>query len=198
LSLFALSEYRQRMDAYEVAAHRAHMGETLNRLVTAVVMDARGIYASDTSQAAATFGEGGLDSLESMEGLLAQWVPMVPAGQKASFENLLERSAEFKAFRSETVRLAAEVGPKAANEQGNNEGNRNNRKAYQAEIDAIVNADITELAAVNNALDHFGNSIFAIVAAVTLLGAGAGAAFGLYLGRRQLSAPILDLTASMK
>ncbi len=198
LSLFALSEYRQRMDAYEVAAHRAHMGETLNRLVTAVVMDARGIYASDTSQAAAKFGEGVLDSLESMEGLLAQWVPMVPAGQKASFENLLERSAEFKAFRSETVRLAAEVGPKAANEQGNNEGNRNNRKAYQAEIDAIVNADIAELDAVNNALDQFGNTIFAIVAAVTLLGVGAGAAFGLYLGRRQLSAPILDLTASMK
>ncbi|MCB5201433.1 methyl-accepting chemotaxis protein [Neorhizobium sp. T786] len=198
LSLFAMSEYRTRMQAYEGAAQRAHMGESLNRLVTAVVMEARGIYASDTSQEAAKFGEGLVKNLASMEKLLSEWKPMVPASQQASFDNLLRRSEEFKAFRSETVRLASESGPEAANEQGNNEANRNNRKAYQTEIDAVVQADIVELETVNAELDQFGEAVFAIVAAVMLLGVGAGASFGLYLGRRQLSSPIIELTSSMK
>ena len=198
LSLFAISEYRERMHAYEAAAGRAHMGESLNRLVTAVVMESRGIYASDTSEEAVKFGEGLLKNLESMEKLLAKWGPNVPASQKASFDNLLKRSAEFKQFRSETVRLGIEVGPEAANEQGNNEANRSNRKAYQAEIDTVVDADLAELAVVDADLEQFSNMIFIVVAIVTLLGVLAGAVFGLYLGRRQLSAPILDLTNNMK
>ncbi|HEX5932699.1 MAG TPA: methyl-accepting chemotaxis protein [Pseudorhizobium sp.] len=198
LSLFAMSEYRTRMAAYEATAHRAHMGESLNRLVTAVVMEARGIYASDTNEQAAKFGEGLLKNLDKMETLLAEWKPMVPSHQQATFENLLQRSAEFKAFRSETVRLGTQVNPEAANEQGNNEGNRSNRKAFQAEIDNVVKADLAELEAVDTDLDQFSGLIIFVVAGVTLVGVSAGAAFGLYLGRRQLSAPIVEITESMK
>ncbi|MEH6690555.1 MAG: methyl-accepting chemotaxis protein [Pseudorhizobium pelagicum] len=198
LSVFAMSEYRTRMQAYEAAAQRAHMGETLNRLVTAVVMDARGIYGSKSTEQAAKFGEGVIKSLGSMEKLLADWQAILPESQRAGFQNLLQRSAEFKAFRSETVRLGSEVGPEAANEQGNNEGNRNNRKAYQAEIDAIVQSDLAELQRVDANLDDFSSTIIWVVGAITLLGVGAGASFGLYLGRRQLSGPIIEITDSMK
>src|SRR5690606_11026028 len=113
------------------------------------------------------------------------------------FENLQVKAEEFKAFRSETVRLSQEVDPEAANAQGNNEGNRANRKAFQAEIDAVVQADIAELQAVRVDLQYFSKMIFIVVSAVTLFGVAAGAAFGLYLGRRQLSAPITDLTDAM-
>lgn len=197
LSLFAMSEYRTRMHGYEDAARRAHMGESLNRIVTAVVMDARGIYASKTTEQAAKFGTGLTESLGKMDKLLAEWKAIVPQGQQAAFGNLMQRAGEFKTFRAETARLGAEVGPEAANEQGNNEANRANRKAFQAEIDAVVTADLAELESVDAALEQFSATVIALVAAVTLVGVGAGAAFGLYLGRRQLSAPITEITDSM-
>ncbi|HEX2146292.1 MAG TPA: methyl-accepting chemotaxis protein [Pseudorhizobium sp.] len=198
LSLFALSEYRAKMDAYEAAAHRAHLGESLNRLVTAVVMDARGIYSSRTTEQAAKFGEGMHASLDQMDTLLTEWKTTVPESEKASFQSLLQRASEFRTFRSETVRLGTEVGPEAANEQGNNEANRNNRKAFQAEIDKIVAADLEQLKAVDAEMDNFSSTIVVLLEVVTLLGVGAGAVFGLYLGRRQLSAPITEITESMK
>lgn len=46
LSIYAVSEFRVRTVAYEKAAERAYKGEALNRLVTAVVMEARGVYAA--------------------------------------------------------------------------------------------------------------------------------------------------------
>jgi len=198
ISIFAQTESRSLMQSYEAAAHRAHMGESLNRLVTAVVMDARGIYASDTKEQAAKFGDGLLTSLQKMDELLADWKTEVPDHQRASFENLLTRAAEFKAFRSETVRLGTEIGPEAGNEQGNNEANRANRKAFQAEIDAVVQADLAELEAVDAQVTQFGRMVVLTLSGITLFGVVAGAGFGLYIGRRQLSGPILDLTAAMK
>jgi methyl-accepting chemotaxis protein len=198
LSLFALSEYRTKMDAYEAAAQQAHMGESLNRLVTAVVMDARGIYASKTTEQASKFGAGLQASLDGMDKLLTEWKAGVPESEQANFQNLLQRASEFRTFRSETVRLGTEVGPEAANEQGNNEGNRNNRKAFQAEIDKIVAADLAKLDAVDAEMDAFSSTIVLALEIVTLLGVGAGAAFGLYLGRRQLSGPLLEITNSMQ
>ena len=198
LSVFAMTESRARMQEYEMAAHRAHMGESLNRLVTAVVMEARGIYASDTKEDAAKFGEGLLKNLQKIDELLAEWKTQIREDQRSTFDNLLARAAEFKAFRSETVRLATEIGPEAGNEQGNNEANRNNRKAFQAEIDAIIKADLDELTVVDADLDQFNQMVILLLSGVVLIGVAAGAGFGLYIGRRQLSGPILELTTTMK
>ena len=198
ISLFAIGEYRKQMQEYSDVADRVYKGEHLNRLVTAVVMDARGIYAAKDKEAAKQFGEGMLKSLGKMDALVAEWRPKVPAEQKDAFEKLVARSAEFKSFRSETARLSQAEGPQAANLQGNNEANRANRKAYQAEIDAIVKADQDQLASLSDGMDAFNNTVFYAVLATTLIGVGAGAGFGLYLGRRQLSQPITELTAIMK
>ncbi|CAN7150083.1 methyl-accepting chemotaxis protein [Neorhizobium sp. LjRoot104] len=198
LSLFAVEEYRAQTQQYADVADRAYKGEHLNRLVTAVVMDARGIYASKDSATAKQFGDGVLKSLGDMEKLIATWRPMVPAAQREAFDKLIARSAEFKTFRAETVRLSQTEGPQAANVQGNNEANRANRKAYQAEIDSVVKMDQTELDKLSAGMDAFGNMVFYSVLAATLIGVAGGMAFGLYLGRKELSQPILGLTSSMK
>ncbi|WP_037085061.1 methyl-accepting chemotaxis protein [Rhizobium sp. CF080] len=198
LSLFAVEEYRDQTQQYADVADRAYKGEHLNRLVTAVVMDARGIYAAKDNEAAKQFGDGVLKSLNDMEKLISAWRPMVPAVQKETFDKLIARSNEFKAFRTETVRLSQTEGPPAANVQGNNEANRANRKAYQAEIDAVVKMDRTELDTLSAGMDAFGNMVFYSVLAATLVGVAGGMAFGLYLGRKELSQPILGLTSSMK
>ncbi|TWF53137.1 methyl-accepting chemotaxis protein [Neorhizobium alkalisoli] len=198
LSLFSVSKYNSLADAYANVSDRAYNGEHLNRLVTAVVMDARGIYAAKDTAAAKPFGEGVLKSLGEIEKLIADWKPKIPAGQRDAFDKLTARFQEFKAFRSETVRLGQVEGPEAANVQGNNDANRANRKAYQAEIDGIVQADQNELDVLSKEIDNFGDVIFYGVLFATLVGVAGGLGAGLYLGRRQISQPILDLTASMK
>ncbi|MCZ7446326.1 methyl-accepting chemotaxis protein [Agrobacterium rhizogenes] len=197
LSIYAVSEFRVRTVEYEKAAERAYKGEALNRLVTAVVMEARGVYAAADIEKAAPFADGIVKNLDAMEKLIATWTPLVPAEQKATFDNLSSRFKEFKTFRLETARLAREAGPQAANQQGNNEANRANRKAYQAEIDAVVKNDIAELEAVKAGIDDFVTTTFWLVITVTGSGILAGAAFGLYIGARQLSAPIRRVSEVM-
>ena len=197
LSIYAVSEYRDRAAAFEQTADRAQKGEMLNRLVTAVVMEARGVYAAKDSTAAGPFAEGIIKNLESMEKLIAAWAPLVPDAQKATFDTLGSRFKEFKVFRTETARLGREVNPQAANQQGNNDANRANRKAYQAEIDAVVKSDMAELANVKAGMETFGTTMFWLVFGVTVVGVIVGASFGLYVGSRQLSAPIRRVSGVM-
>ena len=46
LSIRAMQEYNQRVAQLQAVSQRALYGEHLNRLVTAVVMDSRGIYGA--------------------------------------------------------------------------------------------------------------------------------------------------------
>ncbi|GGF94868.1 methyl-accepting chemotaxis protein [Rhizobium wenxiniae] len=197
LSVFAVSEYHDKQSAYANIADRVYKGERLNRLVTAVVMDARGMYAAKDVSSAKPFGEGVTKSLADMEKLVADWASVIPAAQKAQFDKLTAGFTEFKAFRTETVRLGATEGPQAANVQGNNDANRANRKAYQAEIDKVVASDLADLDVLSAEMTSFGNLIFYSVLLVAILGVGGGLGFGLYLGRSQISGPILKLTSSM-
>jgi methyl-accepting chemotaxis protein len=197
LSIYAINEFWVRSQHFEQAAERAYKGEALNRLVTAVVMEARGVYAAADIAAATPFADGIVKNLDAMEKLIAAWAPLVPAHQQANFDKLVGRSKEFRTFRLETARLAKESGPQAAGQQGNNEANRANRKAYQAEIDSVVKNDLAELEVVKAGVDSFSTTIFWIIVAVTVAGVGAGAAFGIYIGTRQLSAPIRRVSQVM-
>ena len=130
--------YDQAVDQVKAASMRAFYGERLNRLVTAVVMESRGVYAAKDTQAAKQFSQGILKLLADIDGLLAQWEPIVPDQDKPAFAKVKKDAASFKTFRTETARLGVEVSPQAGNEQGNNEPNRANRKAFQQSIDALT------------------------------------------------------------
>ncbi|MDP9840277.1 methyl-accepting chemotaxis protein [Neorhizobium huautlense] len=197
LSLFAIFEYRDRIDTYGIAAERVYKGEHVNRVVTAVVMEARGIYAADSVAASEPFAKGILANLEELKKVIGEWQPLVPVDQRADFDAVAVQSQGFAQFRSETVRLAREQGPEAAAVQGNNEANRANRKAFQASIDKIVAADQAELVTLDKELDAFGQTVILLVSAVTVFGVLIGAAFGLITGRRHLSNPIVELTGAM-
>ena len=130
-ALYSVNEYSARMAEYKLVSDRVYLGERLNRLVTAVVMEARGIYAAKDTEGSKKFAEGIGSNLDEMNTVLAAWAPLVGADQKQTFDTLMARSAEFRTFRLETARLGTQESPAAANVQGNNEGNRNNRKAFQ-------------------------------------------------------------------
>src|SRR5687768_16700206 len=111
VGISTLQTYNQAVDDVRLAATRALYGERLNRLVTHVVMEARGIYAANDTKDARKFGDGLIVSLKDIDTLLKEWEPIVPDAHRALFDAVVKDAAAFKAFRSETVRLGAEVSP---------------------------------------------------------------------------------------
>ena len=93
---------------------------------------------SNSAKDAKSFADGLMSDLDEIDKVLAAWSPSVPEALKAEFAKLQDRAHEFRTFRTETARLGVTDGPDAANKQGNNDANRANRKAFQAEIDAVV------------------------------------------------------------
>jgi len=197
VTVFMAMTYTQQLRELESASTRAYNGEHLNRLVTAVVMDARGIYAAPTVDVAAPYAKGIMGTLDQIDQLLAAWKPLVKAEDQAAFDKVVTRTAEFRTFRSETARLAG-VDPAQANAQGNNDANRANRKAYQAEIDAVVQKDKDDYAALNANLAAFQASVLPIVLGITLLGLLAGVATALFIGNRHLVKPLHRITGIMQ
>ncbi|WP_083196998.1 methyl-accepting chemotaxis protein [Rhizobium sp. AC27/96] len=197
-ALYALHQYDQKLQSYEQTASRAYMGEHLNRYVTAVVMEARGIYAAASAKDSKNFADGLMSDLDEIDKVLAAWAPLVPDAQKAEFSKLQTRAQEFRGFRTETARLGVTDGPDAASKQGNNEANRANRKAFQAEIDAVVQADKAELARAESEIATFHDHVLWVVLGIMIVGIGAGVGLGTYIGTVHLSRPIRKVTDAIK
>ncbi|MGG7517360.1 methyl-accepting chemotaxis protein [Allorhizobium undicola] len=197
MGVFVTISYGAKLQTYRTLSERAFNGERLNRFVTAVVMEARGIYAAPTTEKAQPFAKGLTQNLAAIDKTLDEWAPLIPAEERASFDAMRAKAAEFRKFRTETARLSQEVGPSAANEQGNNDANRNNRKAFQADIDKIVEADRLQLETLRGSLEGFSLTMLVSIASVTIVAVLGGIGAGLVLGGTQLSRPIRLLTLSM-
>ena len=195
--VYTASVYSHQVDELEAASARAFNGEHLNRLVTAVVMDARGSYASKTPDDAAPFGKGLLGSLDQIDALLASWKPLVKPEDQAAFDKVVSRTAEFRTFRSETARLGT-IDPAQANAQGNNDANRANRKAYQAEIDAVVKKDQADFTQLREDLATFQSRVVPIVLIATILGLLAGVTTAVFIATRHIVRPLSRITATMQ
>jgi methyl-accepting chemotaxis protein len=196
IAVYFATTFSAKVQQLENASARAFAGEHLNRLVTAVVMDARGIYASETTEQAKPFGEGMLASLDKIDAHLAAWEQLIPAEQVPEFEKLKARTAEFRAFRSETVRLGT-IDPAQANVQGNNEDNRANRKAYQAEIDAVVKQDQEQFDIINTDLATLKATLVPVVGGVTVVGLLLGVLAAALVATRAVTRPLAKVTGVM-
>jgi methyl-accepting chemotaxis protein len=197
MAYYVASEYHTKVMQLDNAASRANHGERLNRLVTGVVMDARGIYASSTTEQATQFAEGIMRQLDDIDTLLAVWRPLVDADSLAGFDVMASRAAEFRVFRTETARLGRDVDPAQANMQGNNEENRANRRAFQAEIDEITAADVAYFDLLKSELESFQARMVATILVTACVGLLVGILAAIYVGTSQLSRPIQRLTGAM-
>jgi methyl-accepting chemotaxis protein len=121
----------------------------------------------------------------------------VPESQKVAFDAVVARAAEFRTFRSETARLGTQVSPVAANEQGNNESNRANRKAFQQEIDAVVETDNANLSAIKSDVAAFETLMLTLVLGTIGVGLAVGGGAAFYIATNELSRPIQKVTDTM-
>ncbi|MBB4063088.1 methyl-accepting chemotaxis protein [Gellertiella hungarica] len=197
MAAFVVLQFDAKLASYRNMADRAYLGEHLNRQVSAVVMEARGIYAAANTEKAKKFADGLLEQLDGIDETLKNWRPLVPAEDMAAFEAVVARAAEFRTFRSETARLGTQVSIEAANEQGNNEANRANRKAFQAEIDAVVQKDRETLTAIEADIEGFRSTMLVVLLASVAAGLAVGGGAAFRIATREISGPIQALTGTM-
>ena len=130
ISIMSLQTFNTALTDAKLASQRALDAANMNRLVTSVVVESRGIYAAKDTQDAEKYAARLKKNLEAMNALLTAWAPKVPASERALFEKITAEAAGFTTLRTETARLGTQVSPKAAAEQGFNEANRANRQAF--------------------------------------------------------------------
>ncbi|PKR90091.1 methyl-accepting chemotaxis protein [Pleomorphomonas diazotrophica] len=197
LGIRLMQGYNEQVDAFQLASQRAYDGEHLNRLITAVVMDSRGVYAAKDVEKAKPFAEGIVKSLKAIDELLVDWSARVPDDRKAAFDAVVAKAKEFKTFRTETARLGTEESPAAANEQGNNDANRNNRKQLQADVDKLVELDRQDLDAVRASIQEYyvaGRQTLIIFAVVGIL---AGIAIASWIGAAKIAGPLKRVNGAL-
>jgi methyl-accepting chemotaxis protein len=198
IGISTLRTYNKAVEDVRTSDARALYGERLNRLVTAVVMESRGVYAARDTQHAKQFAQGIGNFLKDIDALLARWEPIVAPENKAIFDKLKSDAAAFKTFRTETARLGTEVSPKAADEQGNNDANRANRKAFQESIDAVTKRNMEAANVVEQRVDAIYEQRLALLISLALGGVLAGLLIGGLIGHRQIARPLHGVTAAIE
>ena len=197
LGLMTINDYNHMLQSADKAHDNAYRGEHLNRLVTGVVMDSRGVYmAADTAEAS-KFSDAVDKQLKEMKALLTDWKASLAPGELPEFAGVEAKAQEFITFRSELARLGRDVSPAAANEQGNNEANRSNRKAFQANIDAMVKHIQTNLDASRADMVKYKQTRvwqFLLIAATGII---ALIAASLWVAIKSISRPLHHVTDSV-
>jgi len=194
---YSLSTMNEELNAARAAGSRALYSSRLNQLVTAVVMEARGIYASKDTKDAERFAKGIGANLDSIDALLKEWEPLVPADERGLFEQIKKDAASFRTFRTETARLGTTVSPEAANAQGNNETNRANRKAFQESIDKMTKHADEDVQAIDAASDAKYEQEQMLLLILTVGGLLGGLTLGGLIGHGQVSRPLRSLVAAI-
>lgn len=177
---------------------RAVLLERINGGVSQVVMEARGIYMSPSNDIAKPFATGLLRALDNIDQSVAELKRLTPVGDQDDLKQVLLDLKEFRTFRMETARLGTEVNPAAANTQGNNEANRNNRKALQTSLAKVTAGVMDDLEPLRQAHEALQRSVWTVIIAATVGGLVIGVGIALFIGTRLLSRPLVRVAQSIQ
>jgi len=134
----AMQTYNRRVHQLQHYAHSAIVGEQVNELILAVVMDSRGIYMARDHAEAEKFAPLILKNLGVMKQQMAEWTDFAEPEDKDKMDRANARADEFIKFRTELVRLSREATLEEARAYGDNDANRTNRSALNREMETLA------------------------------------------------------------
>ena len=124
-------------EEYQSAFLGAQNAERMNGLIYAVTMESRGVYMSDNAEAAKAHATRLIRYNDRIGDMVTEWQWVVKREDAEQFQRFAARIKEFQEFRRELVRRGQEIGPAAAREWGDNDANRANRSALNADLEAL-------------------------------------------------------------
>jgi methyl-accepting chemotaxis protein len=198
LALLALTNYNLRVGEMQNASQRSFIGEQINSMIYAVVMDSRGVYMARDAAEAEKFGKPLLKNLHEVKELIAAWRELLPQMRKNETDKASANIEKFIEFRTETVRRGIASGGPAAREYGDNDENRANRQALNKEIEALATSTNAEIATLKSELDAFYRSKMLQLIALAVVGVAVSVSLSMVTVIRFIARPIASLTRVMR
>jgi methyl-accepting chemotaxis protein len=180
-------------DEFDAAFQGAQNVERINGLVYAAVMESRGVYMSEDLPSRKKYADGVVAFSEQIAGVVSNWQRAVRAEAAETFRPFAGRVAEFIGFRKELARLGVEVGQAAGREWGDNEANRANGKALNADLEtlgALYAGQSREIYAKLDRSIEFTAWLMTVLGGFAILLSAAGA----FILRRAVVQPLAEIT----
>ncbi len=193
----ALKTYERQVLAIDQAARRSTLGEQVNGLINAVVMDSRGVFMGRDKAEAERFAGPLLASLAQIKTRMAEWREVIGDAQRAEFDRAAQSAAKFIEFRTETVRISREQSIADARAYSDNDANRSNRQQFNKEVVQLAEANNTQILALRGDLARFNRDTLAVLAIVTLVGVVGAALLSTAIVRGMVVRPITRITKVM-
>jgi len=192
-----LSRYAAMTSEMDEVTRRILMVERMDSLVNGAVMESRGIYLATDIADAERFVAPLLANLAEIDRLVRDWRTLHGSNAEAAFGTVAEQLDAFVRFRKELVERARAEGPAAANRFGNNESNRDNRKALNMALRhvAILTKDRAEVTDAERDLLQRHSLWLQLGGGLLVLGGFAGT---LALVHLRVSRPLRHLAATMQ
>ena len=109
----------------------------IDGLIYAVVMESRGVYMSSDIKTSKVYADGILKFNDQIAKVVEDWKKLVRDDDAELFGQFSQRIAQFIEFRRELARLGTEISPAAGREWGDNDANRNVRKALNSDLEKL-------------------------------------------------------------
>jgi methyl-accepting chemotaxis protein len=192
-----MRSYHDQVAAMTRASLRALLGEQMDKLVTSVVMDSRGIYMSADIGEAEKFAPALLKSLAVLQQKAKDWLAVAPIGERDRYTEAANKVEEFARFRTELVRLARQVSLKEARAFGDNDAGRANRSALNQSLTVLVEESSSRISQLDHDLDDFYWNRLLQLIGLCLLGVVAGLALAITVIRRSVVSPLTSMVAAV-
>ncbi len=162
---------RARTEALQRTTLKAIYAERVNRLVSMVVMESRGIYASRDPAELRYFADGLIRHLDEIDQTLSEWRAIVEPERREAFDKLAAILKAFSDLRRNLTAVGFEKGPDAAREIG--EANRTERQALNAHLERAFRLygenDVREAMTGIIEYQHLSGRLLALIGGVGLL-----------------------------
>ncbi|MBL8692046.1 MAG: HAMP domain-containing protein [Rhodospirillaceae bacterium] len=197
-SLLALRTYDAQVELIQRASQRAVVGERVNGLVLATVMESRGVYMSKDKAEAEKFAKPLLDDLKQLDLRLTEWKALVEPQDAANFGKVETAARDFIRFRTELARLGTDVSGAAAREFGDNDANRSNRQALNKAVQDLADTNNKAIDRMAAGLAAYQHSTVIEVIAIAGIGILVGAGLASLIAIGFVARPVGRLTQTMK
>jgi methyl-accepting chemotaxis protein len=190
--------YGAEVSAMQLASERAIIGEQVNGLINAVVMDSRGVYMAKDAAEIEKYGTPLLDNLKRIEARMERWSSLVDPDVRDMFDECLKQVRGFVALRVELVATGRAQGAAAADRIGNNDANRVNRQALNQAVTVLARrnaADVTRLA---DEAAGFKQTVVTVLPAMTAAGITIVAILASFLVIGGITRPLSRITDAMR
>jgi methyl-accepting chemotaxis protein len=195
LGLSTINDYNRMMRDYDHAYQNAWRGERLNRLMSNVVMETRGLYIARDDAELKRFVASLHSNLDNIETLLAEWkTDLTPedAGRLAAIEN---ETKAFIAIRRGMAESAAHGDVAAALNMSN--ATRSSRIAFQQKIDDVVQQTIRDLATAKAEASRYNEKRASDFLVTCLIGITLMLGLSLWIVAHFITVPLRNLASAI-